>query len=117
VVVPRVSREPLFLDRTEVFQRSGRNELSYICVPIRAERRTVGALGAALPYSRDRGYEQEAQFLGVVGSMVGQAVRVHHLVEAERKRLLAIDSERARGHYLHDDEWISLLGGDLLPDE
>ena len=33
VVVPRVSREPLFLDRTQVFERSGRKELSYICVP------------------------------------------------------------------------------------
>ena len=88
VVVPRVSREPLFLDRTRVFQRSGRNELSYICVPIKTERKTVGALGAALPYSRDRGYEQEMQLFGVVGSMIGQAVRVHHLVEAERKHLL-----------------------------
>jgi len=88
VVVPRVSREPLFLDRTRVFQRSGRNELSYICVPIKTGRKTVGALGAALPYSRDRGYEQEMQFFGVVGSMIGQAVRVHHLVEAERKHLL-----------------------------
>ena len=36
---------------------------------------------------------------------------------AERKRLLTLDAERARGHYLQDDEWISLLGGDLLPDE
>lgn len=36
---------------------------------------------------------------------------------AERKRLLAIDAEQARGHYLHNDEWVSLLGGDLLPDE
>jgi Nif-specific regulatory protein len=88
VVVPRVSREPLFLDRTKVFQRSGRNEISYVCVPIKAERKTVGALGAALPYTRDRGYEQEMQFFGIVGSMIGQAVRVHHLVEAERKRLL-----------------------------
>jgi Nif-specific regulatory protein len=88
VVVPRVSREPLFLDRTRVFQRSGRGELSYICVPIKTERKTVGALGAALPYSRDRGYEQEMQLFGVVGSMIGQAVRVHQLVEAERKRLL-----------------------------
>jgi len=88
VVVPRVSREPLFLDRTQVFQRSGRKELSYICVPIKAERRTVGALGAALPYARDRGYEQEMQLFGVVGSMIGQAVRVHRLMEAERKRLL-----------------------------
>jgi Nif-specific regulatory protein len=88
VVVPRVSREPLFLDRTRVFQRSGRNELSYICVPIKTERKTVGALGAALPYARDRGYEQEMQLFGVVGSMIGQAVRVHNLVEAERKHLL-----------------------------
>ncbi len=96
VVVPRVSREPLFLDRTHVFQRSGRNELSYICVPIKAERKTVGALGAALPYSRDRGYEHEMQFLSVVGSMVGQAVRVHHLVEAERTRLLDENSQLRR---------------------
>ena len=88
VVVPQVSREPLFLDRSGVFRRSGRDEMSYVCVPIRAEHRTVGALGVALPYQEDRGYDQEAKFYGVVGSMIGQAVRVHHLVEAERKRLL-----------------------------
>jgi Nif-specific regulatory protein len=88
VVVPQVTREPLFLDRSGVFRRSGRNEMSFICVPIRAEHRTAGALAVALPYQKDRGYEQEAKFFGVVGSMVGQAVRVHNLVEAERKRLL-----------------------------
>jgi Nif-specific regulatory protein len=88
VVVPQVSREPLFLDRSGVFRRSGREEMSYVCVPIRAEHRTVGALGVALPYQQDRSYDQEAKFFGVVGSMIGQAVRVHHLVEAERKRLL-----------------------------
>src|SRR5262245_14507040 len=32
VVVPRVSREPLFLNRTGVF--AGKGELSYICVPL-----------------------------------------------------------------------------------
>ncbi len=88
VVVPQVSREPLFLDRSGVFRRSGRNEMSYVCVPIRAEHRTVGALGVALPYQTDRSYDQEAKLFSVVGSMIGQAVRVHHLVEAERKRLL-----------------------------
>jgi Nif-specific regulatory protein len=88
VVVPQVSREPLFLDRSGVFRRSGRSEMSYVCVPIRSEHRTAGALGVALPYQEDRGYDQEAKLFGVVGSMIGQAVRVHHLVEAERKRLL-----------------------------
>ncbi len=88
IVVPQVSREPLFLDRSGVFRRSGRAEMSYVCVPIRAEHRTVGALGVALPYQRDRRYEQEAKLFGVVGSMIGQGVRVHRLVEAEKRRLL-----------------------------
>jgi len=35
---------------------------------------------------------------------------------AERRRILQRDAERARNHYLEDDEWLSLLGGDLLPD-
>jgi Nif-specific regulatory protein len=99
VVVPRVSREPLFLDRTRVFQRSGRNELSYICVPIKTERKTVGALGAVLPYSRDRGYEQEMQLFGVVGSMIGQAVRVHNLVELVA-HALHYSSPRARKSFV-----------------
>jgi Nif-specific regulatory protein len=88
VVVPQVSQEPLFLDRSGVFRRSGRSEMSYVCVPIRAEHRTAGALGVALAYQKDRVYDHEAKFYGLVGSMIGQAVRVHHLVEAERKRLL-----------------------------
>ena len=96
IVVPQVSREPLFLDRSGVFRRSGREEMSYVCVPIRVEHRTTGALGVALDYQKDRGYEQEAKFLGVVGSMVGQAVRVHHLVEAERRRLVEENTKLRR---------------------
>jgi len=88
IVVPRVSREPLFLDKSGVFKKSGKDELSFVCVPIKADKDTVGALGVALPYHKDRSYEQEAKFFGIVGSMVGQAVRIHNLVEAERQRLL-----------------------------
>jgi Nif-specific regulatory protein len=88
IVVPQVSREPLFLDRSGVFRRSGRAEMSYLCVPIRSEHRTVGALGVALPYQKDRSYDQEGKLFGVVGSMIGQAVRVHQLVEADKKRLV-----------------------------
>jgi Nif-specific regulatory protein len=88
VVVPSVSREPLFLDRTGVFKKSGSEELSFVCVPIKSDNRTVGALGVTLPYNKDRNYDQEGKFFGIVGAMIGQAVRVHKLVEAERKRLL-----------------------------
>ena len=86
VVVPRVSREPLFLNKTRVFKSGG--ELSFVCVPIKADARTVGALGVTLAFAEDRGFEQESKFFGIVGSMIGQAVRVHKLVETERRRLL-----------------------------
>ena len=88
VVVPQVSREPLFLNRTGAWKGSAQDEMSYVCVPIRVDNRTVGALGVSLPYRKDRAWDQEAKFFAVAGSMVGQALRVHKLVEAERQRLL-----------------------------
>jgi len=88
VMVPRVSREPLFLDRSGVFKKSGKEEMSFVCVPIKADNRTVGALGVGLPYHKERSYDQDGKLFGIVASMIGQAVRVHKLVEGERKRLL-----------------------------
>src|SRR4030095_14131141 len=80
--------EPLFLNRTGVLKKTGRDEVAFICVPITADTRTVGALGVTLPYDPAGAYDNEAKFFGIVGSMVGQAVRVNMLIEAERQRLM-----------------------------
>ena len=88
VVVPRVSHEPLFLNRTGVFKDSGKDEISFICVPIAVDTRTAGALGVTLAYNKDGHYDREVKFFGIVASMIGQAVRVHNLIEAERQRLV-----------------------------
>jgi Nif-specific regulatory protein len=93
VVVPRVSHEPLFLDRTGVWKESGRAELSFVCVPIVVDGRTEGSLGVTLPFDEKRALDREAEFLGVVASMVAQSVRVHRLVETERRRLLRENSQ------------------------
>lgn len=88
VVVPRVSHEPLFLNRTGILKESGKDEISFICVPIAVDNKTVGALGVTLAYSKDGHYDREMKFFGIVASMIGHAVRVHNLIEAERQRLL-----------------------------
>ena len=87
VVVPRVSREPLFLNRFGTWDRK-KGDLSYLSVPIVVDRNTVGALGVALPYQKDRRYDEEVQFLGILASILGQTLRVHGLIESERERLL-----------------------------
>src|SRR5262245_30771632 len=43
LVIPQVSREPLFLDRTGVVRKS-RSEMTFICVPVVVNDRTAGAL-------------------------------------------------------------------------
>ena len=86
VIVPQVSREPLFLNRMGGLRRKG--EMSFIAVPIVVDSQPVGALGVGFPFDAERHYEQEAKLLEVVASLVSQAVRVHVLIEKERQHLV-----------------------------
>ncbi|MGE3274984.1 MAG: sigma 54-interacting transcriptional regulator [Vicinamibacterales bacterium] len=87
VVVPRVTREPLFLNRTGIFKRSGAREASFISVPIHVDGKVGGVLSVMLPFRPDGRLEHVVEVLSVVGVMLGQAVRVESLVQAERQRL------------------------------
>jgi len=93
VIVPRVSHEPLFLDRLGVWKEGGKEELSFVCLPVKIDGKTTGSLGVTLPYDPKRDFDREAEFLGVVASMIAQVVRVHDLVETERQRLLSENKE------------------------
>jgi Nif-specific regulatory protein len=113
IVVPEVSREPLFLNRTGILGGHGKGELTYVCVPVTVSGRTVGTLGVALPYRKDRRYDQETARLSIVGAMLGQAVRVHRLVEAERSRL--VEENTKLRHELKERYQIRSLIGNSRP--
>jgi Nif-specific regulatory protein len=100
VVVTRVSDEPLFLDGPGVVKRSGRGDLSYVCVPIKSAGKAIGALGVLLPFQAQRAYEPEVEFYAVVASMIGQAERLHGLIESERRRL--VDENTKLRHELRE---------------
>jgi Nif-specific regulatory protein len=93
VVVPRVSREPLFLNRTGVWKETGKDEMSFFCIPVIVDGKTAGTLGVIFRFAKDRSYERETKFLGIVASMIGQALRVNKLVETERQRLMSENSQ------------------------
>jgi len=88
MVVPRVSREPMFLNRASERPELPAQELTYISAPITLEGKTVGAIGIDLHFKADRDYNRTVKFLGVVGSMIAQAVKVHRLIEADKQRLV-----------------------------
>jgi Nif-specific regulatory protein len=90
VVVPQVSREPLLRTTHEILAAAdaAKQELSLVSVPLSVESKTVGALGLVLPYDPARDFGRKTSFLKVVASLLGQAMHVDRLIEAERRRLL-----------------------------
>ena len=88
IVVPQISREPMFLNRASKRAELPQQELSFVCVPIMLNRKAVGALGVDLKFKPDRDYDRTQKFLGVVASMISQAVKVQRLIDNERKKLV-----------------------------
>ncbi len=88
VVVPQVSREPMFLNRAAQRRHSPSWEITFICVPVLINNKPVGSLSVDLHFDKDRHYGREVKFFGVVASMIAQAVKINRLIDAERRRLL-----------------------------
>jgi Nif-specific regulatory protein len=86
IVVPQVSREPMFLNRAGKRDLK-RVEVTYMCVPVVVKGRPVGAIGVDLRFKPDRDYASELKSLGLIAAMMGQAIKAEHLVDDERRRL------------------------------
>ena len=88
VVVPQASREPMFLNRAGQRRYSSAWEITFVCVPILIHRKPRGQLERRLAFDKDRDYDRTVNFFGVVASMIAQAVQIHCLIDADRRRLL-----------------------------
>ncbi len=88
IVVPQVSREPMFLNRAGERRDLHKQELSYLCVPIFVSGRSVGALGVDLRYIDGRDYDAELNCMHVAAAMMAQTIKADHLVDEERRRLM-----------------------------
>jgi Nif-specific regulatory protein len=87
-VVPRISEEPLFLNRTGARKRLKKKDISFICVPIKIENETIGALSAERLFPDDVAFREDVRLLSIIASMIAQAVRLRQAVQEERQRLL-----------------------------
>ena len=87
-VVPHISDEPLFLDRTGARQNLRKEDISFICVPIKLGAKVIGALSADRLFENDISLEEDVRLLSIIGSMIAQAVRLRQETQEERRKLL-----------------------------
>ena len=75
MIVPRVSQEPLFLDRLHNRKKVGKSESSFICVPVAIGNEVVGALSADKAYDPAAPLKEDARLLSIVAGMIANDVR------------------------------------------
>jgi Nif-specific regulatory protein len=87
-IVPKISEEPLFLDKTRARKGHDGREISFICVPIKIGREVIGALSVDRVASEKVSLKENARILSIVASLIAQAVRLRRTAQEERERLL-----------------------------
>ncbi len=88
VVVPRISEEPLFLDRTGARKGLRKEDISFICVPIKLGNEVIGALSADRLFDEAVSFREDVRLLSIIASMIAHAVRLRQSAQEERQRLL-----------------------------
>ncbi|HUI70138.1 MAG TPA: sigma 54-interacting transcriptional regulator [Spirochaetia bacterium] len=86
-VVPRVSREREFLNRTGA-RPVGNGDMSFVCVPITIDTEVIGALSIDRPVASSARLHDDARLLSIIASLIAQAVRLRQSSQEERQRLL-----------------------------
>ena len=91
IVVPDVSREPLFLNRTRSRDLSAGAVIAFLGVPIKVGREVLGVL--SVDRERESGqrlvkFERDVQILKMVANLIGQTVKLHRSVVAEHERMM-----------------------------
>ncbi|MBI1175230.1 MAG: nif-specific transcriptional activator NifA [Sideroxydans sp.] len=89
-VVPDITKESLFLNRTGSRKGESGKIISFIGVPIKAGRTTIGVLS----FDREDkpegepNFGKDVSFLSMVANLIGQTVRLHQKVAQDRANLL-----------------------------
>lgn len=87
MVIPKVSEEPLFLNRTRSRNLS-KEAISFICVPIKIGNEVIGALSVDRLFAESISLEEDVRLLAIIASMIAQAVRLRQEAQEEHRRLL-----------------------------
>ncbi|HWR02172.1 MAG TPA: sigma 54-interacting transcriptional regulator [Chlorobaculum sp.] len=95
IIVPVISKEPNFLNRTRSRSSLADAELSFVCIPILKGKKVLGAISVERVCEDYDMLDYDVQILGVIAAMIAQAVELY-LLEHEDKYSLKLENERLR---------------------
>ena len=101
IIVPQVSKEPMFLNRLSSWDPNVDREQTYLGVPIALDYKNFGVLCISISYNPKRDYDSTVKFLTLVASALLQPISLADVVKTERQKLL--DENVMLKHKLQDE--------------
>ncbi len=87
-VVPDIDSEPLFLNRTGARSQIRKEKLSFLGVPVKVEKNTVGVLTVDHLFGPDVSFEEDMSFLEILATLIGQFLMLHHAISQKEEKLV-----------------------------
>ncbi len=104
VLVPNITDSPDFLDRTRTKQKHTRGKLAFICVPIKIENLTIGALSGDRQSSDPKELDEDLKLLTIIGSMIAGAVKIRRKVQEEQEKQTLLTQDFKPAHIIGNSD-------------
>ncbi len=108
VIVPSVHEEPRFLNKTGARLDETDGNIAFICIPIKTEGETIGAISIDLSKDKSEPFDEEFEMLLMISVMIAHAVnsrremlqREAELKEENKLLKLKLNSEQITGNII-----------------
>lgn len=103
IVIPNVGEEPLFLNKTGSRTNITKDNIAFLCVPIKYKTETLGVLSVDRLFgARGISFEEDLRLLKIIASLIAQSVKLSREVEHQKEALIEETEElkrRLKGRY------------------
>lgn len=89
IVIPNIGDEPLFLNKTGARKMIKKENVAFLCVPIKFKNEILGVLSVDRLFgSKTISFEEDLRLLKIIASLIAQFVKLHMELEKEREAYL-----------------------------
>ena len=92
-VIPDISQDSRFLNRTATRRIDAAYPIAFICVPIKVDNEVVGALSIDRPFAVGSMLDKDLRVLLIVASIISQVLKINRLIHVEKDEILARDKQ------------------------
>jgi Nif-specific regulatory protein len=114
--IPSIGDEPQFLNKTQSRDKKRHSQNSFICVPIKTDKKVLGALSVDKLFKDADDYEEELRFLSIIAAMIAQHVRTHQGIEKQKTQLIQ-ENQKLRQELIQKYDFKNIIGRSHAMDE